>query len=405
MCGAGFSRGRPEPTLDFKRCAPFSRPSAWLCLDALANNISAVNERLGGKQLRVASKSVRCVPVLKRIAKASPAFIGLMSYSAKESGFLVEQGFDDVLCAYPSVDAEAIEHCERVAQAGAKVTWMVDRVEHLRLLSGIARNLGKRLRVCIDLNLSLPLPGLYFGTRRSSLVDLAGLDAFLQDAVGWNHCDLVGVMGYEAQIAGVASGRGSWHPRTLAIRALQGISAPKVARLRSQVVARVQALRGPLELVNGGGSGSLVWSAGQAELTEVTVGSAYYMPAFFSQMSTMKAFKMAAGFALPVSRRPSDGVVTCQSGGLVASGALGADKMPQIVHPPGLRPYDLEGFGEVQTPLRVPPGLQVAVGDCVWLRHAKAGELCEHFNELWAFENAKIVDSYLTYRGQGQSFH
>lgn len=391
--------------LDFTRCAPFSRPSAWLCLDALDRNIEAVNQRLRGKKLRVASKSLRCISVLKRIAESSPEFLGLMSYSARESAFLVSQGFKDVLCAYPSVDAVAIEACERACASQDKVSWMVDRPEHVALLGDIGRKLKKRMRVCIDLNLSMPLPGLYFGTRRSSVQSPEALDPLLEDRALWAHCDLVGVMGYEAQIAGVAAGKGLLSPRRMVIQALQEMSARKVSRFRARAVERIEAKFGPLELVNGGGSGSLLWSASQAELTEVTVGSAYFMPAYFSQMPSMEIFEMAAGFALPVSRKPSPGVVTCQSGGFVASGALDADKQPQIVHPPGLRPYALEGFGEVQTPLRVPKGLELSIGDCVWLRHAKAGELCEHFNELWAFREAKVVDSYLTYRGQGHSFH
>lgn len=391
--------------MDFRRCPPFSRPSAWLCLDALHANIAAVNERLGDKKLRVASKSLRCVPVLKRIAKASPAFVGLMSYSVQETRFLVEQGFLDILCAYPSVDTSGIEACERARGEGVKLTWMVDRREHLALLAEVSRKVGHKLRVCVDLNLSMPLPGLYFGTRRSAIVDLPSLENFLKDSSAWKHCDLVGLMGYEAQIAGVARGTQALHPRAVVIKALQRISAQKVARLRAQVVARVEALRGPLELVNGGGSGSLTWSAAQAELTEVTVGSAYFMPAYFSRMPSMHGFQMAAGFALPVTRKPSVGVITCQSGGFVASGALDADKLPQIVHPLGVRPYDLEGFGEVQTPMRVPAGVELEIGDCVWLRHAKAGELCEHFNKLWTFQDTQLVGSYLTYRGQGQSFH
>lgn len=391
--------------MDFKRCPPFTRPSAWLCLDALHENIAAVNEHLGDKKLRVASKSVRCISVLKRIADASPAFLGLMSYSPRETKFLVEQGFQDVLCAYPSVDVPGIEACELACEDGVKVTWMVDRQEHLSLLAEVARKVGKQLRVCIDLNLSMPVPGVYFGTRRSSLTNMSSLSSLLEERQLWEHCDLVGVMGYEAQIAGVAGGNQALHPRALAIKVLQRISTRQIARFRAQVVQRVEALRGPLEFVNGGGSGSLAWSAVQPELTEVTVGSAYFMPAYFSRMPSMHAFKMAAGFALPVTRKPDAGVVTCQSGGFVASGAFGADKIPQIVHPLGLEPYSLEGFGEVQTPMRVPAGVELAIGDCVWLRHAKAGELCEHFNELWAFEDAVPVEAYPTYRGQGRSFH
>lgn len=368
-------------------------------------NIDRVNSMLGAKKLRVASKSLRCVEVLRRIASRSPAFVGVMSYSARESLFLLQQGFTDILCAYPSVDAESIEACERAAGSEATVVWMVDRVEHLAVLSPIARTLGHPLRVCVDLNLSMPVSGLYFGTRRSSLHSLAALDAFLAPATHWEGCELTAVMGYEAQIAGVACGLRRWSPRAAVIRALQRRSAPRVAAFRGSVVDRLRSIHKTISVVNGGGSGSLAWSAAQTELTEVTVGSAYFMPGYFSQMPSMQGFVPAAGFVLPVTRKPSEDVITCQSGGFVASGSLSADKMPRIVHPLGLTPFELEGFGEVQTPMRVPSHLNINVGDNVWLRHAKAGELCEHFNELQVISGSKIVERYATYRGQGKAFH
>lgn len=391
--------------MDFQHCPAFSSPSAWLNQRALDANIAKVNARLGDKKLRVASKSVRCIPVLQRIAQRSPAFVGLMSYSAQESLFLLEQGFEDLLCAYPSVDLEAIHACESLAGPGSKLLWTIDRAEHLQRLASVGQALGRKLRVCVELNLSMPLPGLYFGTRRSSIRSLEALRSLVQQAGIWKHCRLAAVMGYEAQIAGVATGIGQFSPRGMGIRTLQRLSARRVASFRAQVVQELQATHGPLEVVNGGGSGSLEWSAAQPELTEVAVGSAYFMPAYFSGMPTMQDFQPAAGFALPVTRNPSLGVITCQSGGFIASGPPGPDRQPEIVYPPGLQVFSLEAFGEVQTAMSVPSGTSVKIGDCVWLRHAKAGELCEHFNELHVFRGNEVIERYPTYRGQGKSFH
>ena len=56
----------------------------------------------------------------------------------------------------------------------------------------------------------------------------------------------------------------------------------------------------------------------------------------------------------------------------------------------------------MQTPVHGGAGLRV--GDRVWMRHAKAGELCERFNELELVRGRAIVDTVPTYRGEGKAF-
>lgn len=396
---------RNDIVLDFEHCAPVDRPCAWLDIDALEHNIAVVEQGLQGKQLRIGSKSVRCVEVMRKIAAASPSYVGILSYSAEESLFLLKEGFKDIVCAYPSLNLTAIEACERQAVGSARVVWMVDCAEQLAPLTSVAKKLGRPLRVCIELNLSTPVPGLYFGTRRSQLDSLQALERFLTRPGLWDHARVVGVMGYEAQIAGVATGIARWSPQVWGLSLLKSFSCRKLARFRKAAVEFITHTCGPLEFVNGGGSGSLSWTASQAEVTEVAVGSAFYYPAYFSRMPSLIGLRPAAGFALPVTRAPEAGVVTCQSGGFCASGPIGADRQPQLYYPPGLKIFSTEGFGEVQTPLAVPRGVSLGVGDTVWLRHTKGGELCEHFNELRVYRGSEQVDRFLSYRGQGKSFH
>jgi D-serine deaminase-like pyridoxal phosphate-dependent protein len=46
----------------------------------------------------------------------------------------------------------------------------------------------------------------------------------------------------------------------------------------------------------------------------------------------------------------------------------------------------------------------LALGDRVWFRHAKAGELCERFATLHLVRGGEIADEVPTYRGEGQTF-
>lgn len=392
--------------MKFDSIPAFDSAAAWLDLDALDHNIATVNAKLGKTTLRVASKSVRSVNVLRYIAERSPQFGGLMTFDAAESDFLMLHGFTDILCAYPQMSEHEVTQAELTAEeTGSTLTWMVDLPEHVSFLDDVGQILNKTIRVCLDINTSSDLPGLYFGTQRSSV--LTAQDA--AKAVRWirhanNNIALAGVMGYEAQIAGVPEKSRGKEFLAPAIRGLKWVSRRHVTELMADTV-KVITDDEPLDFVNGGGSGSVDYTAPRPEITEVTVGSAYYMPALFSGMDTMAPFKPAAGFVLPVSRRPRSNVVVCHSGGFVASGEAGVDKLPRVIHPRGVEMISQEGFGEVQTPLVLPDNLALSVGDNVWFRHAKAGELCEHFQVLHAFRGDNHVDTFTTYRGDGQCFH
>jgi D-serine deaminase-like pyridoxal phosphate-dependent protein len=105
---------------------------------------------------------------------------------------------------------------------------------------------------------------------------------------------------------------------------------------------------------------------------------------------------------MPVVRRPSGSVATLLGGGYPASGAAGRDRLPAPHLPRGLSVDALEGAGEVQTPVLGSAAASLRVGANVYLRHAKAGELCERFNSLYLISGGAIVDEVPTYRGEGR---
>ena len=160
----------------------------------------------------------------------------------------------------------------------------------------------------------------------------------------------------------------------------------------------------PLRFVNAGGTGSLERVSPDPDVTELSAGSGLLGPALFDGYRGFRP-RPAALFALPVVRRPGPAdVVTVLGGGYVASGPPGRDRLPSVHAPEGLRLLRAEGAGEVQTPLRGPAARGLRVGDRVWLRHAKAGELCERFDRLHLLAGDSLVGTAATYRGQGQTF-
>jgi D-serine deaminase-like pyridoxal phosphate-dependent protein len=378
--------------------AALDPPFAVVDLDAFDANAADLLRRAGGTALRLASKSVRCRALQRRALDAG--FRGQLCFTLPEALWLAEQGFDDLVVAYPTADRAAL-HALAHGPHRAAIAVMVDSRAHLELVEAAG---GGPVRVCIDLDASWwPVRGrVRIGVKRSPVRTPEQAAALAADAVARPGIELVGLMSYEAHIAGVGDAPPRRRAYGAAIRAMQRASARELAGRRAAVVAAVRAVR-DLEFVNGGGTGSVERTAAEAAVTEVTAGSGLYGPTLFD---AYRAFDVrpAAFFALPVVRKASPASATVLGGGYLASGPGGADRLPRPVLPAGLRLDRAEGAGEVQTPVLGPAARDLALGDRVWFRHAKAGELCERFASLHLVRGEEIVDEVATYRGEGQTF-
>ena len=188
---------------------------------------------------------------------------------------------------------------------------------------------------------------------------------------------LVGVMAYEGQVAGLPDRPSTQRFRGPALREVKRRSVAELAQRRAEVVAAVREVA-DLELVNGGGTGSLETTSAEAAVTEVAAGSGLFSPALFDGYDAFRG-RPAAFFALDVTRRPGPGLVTVAGrwlGGVRAlRGVTGCRCRPGR---PGC------GCSRRRAPARCRRRCagraadRLAVGDRVWFRHAKAGELGEH---------------------------
>ncbi|MFL6075435.1 MAG: amino acid deaminase/aldolase [Mycobacteriales bacterium] len=383
--------------------ADLDPPFALVDLDAFRENAASLVKRAGGRPIRVASKSVRCRALIAE-ALGRDGFAGVMAYTLPEALWLVETGVsDDVLVGYPTADRAALRRLAADPAARAAVTLMVDSADHLDLADATLGAGHPELRVCLELDSSWELLGgrVHLGALRSpvhSPAQARAVAAAIADRPGFR---LVGVMGYEAQIAGVGDAPPGRRLYGTAVHWMQGRSAAELAARRTAAVEAVRTVA-DLEFVNGGGTGSLESTVADPSVTEVTAGSGLYGPVLFDAYTHFQPAP-AALFALPVVRRPKPGVVTVLGGGYLASGPADKARLPQPYLPRGLRLTGTEGAGEVQTPLTgAVSGL--AVGDRVWFRHAKAGELCERFDSLLLYTDNRVIDKVPTYRGERQTF-
>jgi D-serine deaminase-like pyridoxal phosphate-dependent protein len=371
-------------------------PLAAVDVQALDANADDLVRRAGGVPIRIATKSVRCREVLHRTLSRQ-GFAGLMAYSLAEAVWLVEQGATDVLVAYPSVDRESFRRIGADETLAREITAMIDDPQHLALIAGAVDPGAYPVRVCLDVDASLRIGRVHLGVRRSPVHTVEQAVSAARGIVREPAVRLVGIMFYDAQLAGVPD-------RSPAVRAMKARSARELARRRPLIVDAVRAVA-PIELVNGGGTGSLHLVADDGSLTEVAAGSGLFGPTLFDGYRDFTP-RPALAYALPVTRRPAPGVRTLFGGGYVASGPAGSSRVPTPFLPAGLGLVGTEGVGEVQTPVTGSAADDLAIGDRVWWRHAKAGEVCERFDTLHlvAADERATVTAVPTYRGEGQCF-
>jgi D-serine deaminase-like pyridoxal phosphate-dependent protein len=378
-------------------------PFAYLDLDLLEQNIRQVVARAREKRVRLASKSLRSVAIIRRILASNPYFQGIMCFTAMEAAYLASQGFDDLLVGYPAYNEQDIAAIARATAAGSCITLMVDSLEHVEQIEKIAQRYGVRLPVCLEIDMSMDVPGLHFGVWRSPLRTVEQARPVVRRIAASQHVRLDGLMGYEAQIAGVGDNFAGQRVKNTIVQQLKRRSIHEVAARRAALVEMIGSYGIALHFVNGGGTGSIATTREEDVVTEITVGSAFYAPSLFDNYRDFR-YQPAAGFAIEIVRHPQPSIYTCLGGGYIASGSTGPEKLPQPYLPQGATLDALEGAGEVQTPIKYNGPVALKIGDPVFMRHSKAGELCERFTHLLLAADGAVVDEVTTYRGDGQCF-
>jgi D-serine deaminase-like pyridoxal phosphate-dependent protein len=386
--------------------AQLDPPFAIVDIAAFHANAAAMTKRAGGKPIRLASKSVRCRHLIEQVLRLD-GFRGILAYTLPEALWLADSGTsDDIVVAYPTADRAALARLAGDASSASAITVMVDCTDHLDMIEKAATGVANPhpVRVAIDIDAGYVALGgrLRAGARRSPVRTPADAVALASAIMIRPIFRLAGLMAYEAQIAGVGDNPPGRPLYARAIRYMQRKSAAELSERRGAIVAAIRALT-PLEFVNGGGTGSLEGTSAEAAVTELGAGSGLYHPTLFDAYRGF-AGQPAAMFALPVVRRPGPGVVTALGGGYPASGPGSPSRVPKPYLPAGLALDGEEGAGEVQTPLLGAAADSLKIGDRVWMRHAKAGELCERFAALHLIDGDAIIATVPTYRGEGQTF-
>lgn len=377
-------------------------PFAFVDMDMFNQNTADIIKRAGTKKIRIASKSIRCVELIKNIMASNTLFQGIMCYHPLEAVHLSTKGFDDLLIAYPIYSQQQITAVCTEIKKGKTIVPMVDLAEHAQQLNRIAEQENCVIPICMDIDMSSDFGPLHFGVRRSNITTVEQARKLGELIKTLKNIRLTGIMGYEAQIAGVGDITESV-AKNIVLPILKKKSVKELAQRRAAIVAIITEQGHPLRFVNGGGTGSAETTITEACVTELAVGSGFFSPGLFDHYKQFKHLP-AAAYAIEITRNPFANTFTCYGGGYTASGSMENNKLPKPYLPLGAKLIETEGAGEVQTPIVYTGTEKLKLGDPIFMRHAKAGELCERFNTLLLVKEGKIINEVKTYRGEGLCF-
>src|SRR4051794_38762725 len=252
-------------------------------------NADEMLRRARGKPIRIATKSIRCRALIERILARDELFRGLLTFTLPETLWLAEQGYEDMVVAYPTADTEALAQLavQSAANPAAAPVLMVDCPQHLDLIESVLGSGAGPVRVCMDVDAGWwPLGGrMKVGPKRSPVHSLEQAVELARDIQRRAQLELVGLMAYEGQIAGVGDRPPGRRFRAAQLRFMQRRSIKELLVRRGRIVVAVHE-SARLEFVNGGGTGSLEETASDPSVTELAAGSGFYAPTLFDHYSS-----------------------------------------------------------------------------------------------------------------------
>lgn len=390
---------------DFKALLANERlPAAIVDLDAFDANLDLMRNAIREHQLtlRLATKSVRVPALIERALEHGGGIVkGLLCFSAHEAALLAGEDFDDLLVAYPTLQAGALDAIAAASARGKNVSLAVDSEEAIAALDAAGARAKTKMKavLCVDMSLEMFGGRVHAGVRRSPLHSPEQVLALAKTVQSARNLQFHGILAYEAQVAGVGD-------ESAVMRTMRSASMRDIKRRRPEMVRLLEREGLAPVLVNGGGTGSVDETTKETGVTEVAAGSGLYKSHLFDHYSSPRVanLKPSLFFALEAVRRPSPNHVTCGGGGYIASGSGGVDRQPLPWLPEGLKLLSMELAGEVQTPLEGAKTKDIALGDPIVFRPSKAGEPLERFSEVLLVSDKKIVDRVPTYRGMGWTF-
>jgi len=264
-----------------------------------------------------------------------------------------------------------------------QVQWLIDSRARLEEYQALARTLGVRMRLNVEIDVGLHRGGLPEPAALDSLLDLIAADP--------EHLQFAGLMGYEPHLTGLAAGLE--HP---AVQQVLGRYQGFIERVRAKGID-------PASLtLNGAGSHTLRIYEGDRTMNDLSAGSGVVKPTDFDTHHLRDA-QPAAFIATPVLKRYDSLQV---AGDPWFAGLLewwdpnmrrihyiyGGYWKARYVSPAGIP--DPIYHSTNQEPFTTSDSVDLAVGDYVFLRPTQSERVMGQFEDLLVVRQGEIVDRW-----------
>src|SRR5690625_1795929 len=213
-----------------------TKPCLFLDTNLFKENIQTILNASNGKKIRIASKSIRSLPILKDILNYSTTFQGVMCFTADEAIYLNNNGLNDLLIAYPVWDTNQLKKVAKRVSTEQTLTLMIDSIEHIKHLENITSHNQLQFLVYKHIHLSIIYLALHFGVHRSPIKTVKQAIKLINRIIKSPYLKLDGLMGYEAQIACITDDNPNSKIKNSVIRKLKKNSSKKLMKKRKKII-------------------------------------------------------------------------------------------------------------------------------------------------------------------------
>lgn len=386
-----------------------ARPLLLLDLDRLDHNLDEVARRLRPPHhLRVVVKSLPSLELLEHVFARLDTRRGMVFHAPHvlvmarrfpDCDLLLGKPMPVAAAAevYDGLGAMAAAPGERRFDPDRQLQWLIDTPQRLAGYQALARRLGRKLRVSLEIDV---------GLHRGGVPEPAALEPLLEAiAADPSHLELAGFMGYDVHAA---------HAPPLLSSPRKAVAAVE-ARYRAYVEharGRHPKLLGPELCYDGAGSKTYqLYDAGTI-LNDFAVGSALVMPTDFD-VATIEGHQPALFIATPILKRLEKPVVPFLDGlgplwrawdrnRQLTLFVYGGKWMARPVSPTGLVGHPLLGQSSNQDVLCGSRGTGAQVDEHVFYRPTQSEALMLEFGELWLVRRGEIAGRWSVFPSDGR---
>jgi D-serine deaminase-like pyridoxal phosphate-dependent protein len=363
----------------------FGRPALVIDLDRLERNAARLQAGIAaGKQLRLVAKSLPSLPLLRLLLQRTGSTRVMSFHQPFLNALAAELPATDILLGKPMPVRAAATFYRRLDARGGfnpatQLQWLVDTPERLAQYQQLARTLGTRMRVNIEIDVGLHRGGLSAPEQLDALLATIAADS--------DHLAFAGVMGYDAHVGKIPSVLES---RETSYRKANDTYRAFIERARAHnAQADIAALT-----FNGAGSPTFRLHGADSPLNDVSVGSALVKPTDFD-LDLLADFEPAAFIATPVLKA-MDGLHLPGVAALGDAWAMwdrnrqrsyfiyGGKWIARFVSPAGVADNALYGSSSNQAIVNASPAVNLAVDDHVFLRPTQSEAVLLQFGDLLA---------------------